>query len=745
LSNDVRIIVSSHGGKAVRDDFDATGKKAGGLGSALSSALRTGALAGGAALAGLGVASLKMAADFETGFAEVKTLLPTLSEEAFGKLQKDIIGVSKEFGIATNQSIPALYQAISAGVPPDNVVEFMGVAAKASIGGVTDLETAVDGITSVVNSYGSEVISAQEASDQMFTAVKLGKTDFTQLSSALFNVIPTASAAGVSFGDVASQLAVITASGTPTSVATTQIRAAMNEATQSGSKFDKAIRELNGVGFAELIKSGKTMPQIFDELRSSMSDEEFTNLRGSAEGFAAVLGITGDKMAAVDDAFQQMATSAGATDAAAKTIQETFSFKLNKAINEAKIALMELGLQALPHVTAALEVVVPWLKDHVPEAAAAVKEVFDDLKPTLESFASAFVTGLDTIREALTPVVEYILGNKIVLIAAITAIGVAILVAFGPGAVAIAALVGLITVIGLVRDNWDELKAKVDEAVGSIITTIEGLPVIGEIAMAVFETLKTLVETYFKGYVLFIETALAEIINIFQFWKAIFSGDWDKAWQEFKEIHETAWNAMLAAAELILGALLTLVQGIPARLLAALGDLGTLLYGAGAALIRGLKDGAESFVTGTVLPFITGLPGRIVAAMGDASGRLWQWGRDLIQGLINGMLSVPIPNPLDLIPDLTPGFEVPGIPGFQSGGTVPGPTGKPRLAVVHGGEQVIPVGGGSDHARDGSAGGSAPIFYIYALDGASVERVIPQIAEALQRHMRGTGAMGLAI
>ena len=67
-------------------------------------------------------------------------------------------------------------------MPPDNVIDFMRTATEASIGGVTDLETAVDGITSVVNAYGEEAISASKASDLMFTAVKLGKTDFTQLS-----------------------------------------------------------------------------------------------------------------------------------------------------------------------------------------------------------------------------------------------------------------------------------------------------------------------------------------------------------------------------------------------------------------------------------------------------------------------------------------------------------------------------------------------------------------------------------
>ena len=32
------------------------------------------------------------------------------------------------------------------------------------------------------------------------------------------------------------------------------------------------------------------------------------------------------------------------------------------------------------------------------------------------------------------------------------------------------------------------------------------------------------------------------------------------------------------------------------------------------------------------------------------------------------------------------------LPGFASGGVVPGPLGAPQLAVVHGGETIIPAG-----------------------------------------------------
>jgi len=101
-------------------------------------------------------------ADFEKGMNEVMTLLPEAGESAFGDLSDQVKDFSKEFGVLPDKVIPSLYQALSAGVPQDNVFEFLKVAQKAAKGGVTELETAVDGISSVVNAYGEEAISATE-------------------------------------------------------------------------------------------------------------------------------------------------------------------------------------------------------------------------------------------------------------------------------------------------------------------------------------------------------------------------------------------------------------------------------------------------------------------------------------------------------------------------------------------------------------------------------------------------------
>ncbi len=159
-----------------------TTKQLEGFGKSVAKVGATAGLAFAATATAVATKGVTAFADFEKGMNEVLTLLPGAGKEAFDRLGDQVKGLSKEMGILPNEVIPALYQSISAGIPEQNVAEFLRVAAMAAKGGITDLETAVDGITSVTNSWGHEVISATEASDLMFTAVRLGKTDFNQMS-----------------------------------------------------------------------------------------------------------------------------------------------------------------------------------------------------------------------------------------------------------------------------------------------------------------------------------------------------------------------------------------------------------------------------------------------------------------------------------------------------------------------------------------------------------------------------------
>ena len=217
----------------------------------------------GVAAAGAAVAAVNMAADFETGMNEVATLAPEVADN-IDALKKGVLDLSTELGTNAVDSTKALYQAISAGVPAGSAIEFLEIASKAAIGGVTDTETAVDGLTTVMNAFKDQNIDAEQAADIMFATVKAGKTDFEQLSASLFNVAPLAAAANVKFEDVSAALATLTAQGTPTSVATTQIRSAIQAIINPSKEMKAVLADMT----EEMVKSGKLTGEQADEYES---------------------------------------------------------------------------------------------------------------------------------------------------------------------------------------------------------------------------------------------------------------------------------------------------------------------------------------------------------------------------------------------------------------------------------------------------------------------------------------------
>ena len=85
---------------------------------------------------------------FDKQIREVYTLMPGMSTKAMDAASGDVWPLAQKVGRVSDEVVPALYQAISAGVPQDNAFEFMRVASDAAAGGVLT-ETAVDGISSV--------------------------------------------------------------------------------------------------------------------------------------------------------------------------------------------------------------------------------------------------------------------------------------------------------------------------------------------------------------------------------------------------------------------------------------------------------------------------------------------------------------------------------------------------------------------------------------------------------------------
>jgi hypothetical protein len=150
-----------------------------------------------------------------------------------------------------------------------------------------------------------------------------------------------------------------------------------------------------------------------------------------------------------------------ASDAAGAN--EKYKDKMNdlkEMIGAKVLPVQELWMKAqIIGLTFLTDQLIPTLEELYAKHWPAVSKVLSDVATTVTgTLWPAFQTGMDTVYPLVKGFVGFILDNEILLIAAISAIGVAIVLALGPISGAALALGGIITSIGLVKDNWQELK-----------------------------------------------------------------------------------------------------------------------------------------------------------------------------------------------------------------------------------------------------------------------------------------------
>jgi TP901 family phage tail tape measure protein len=325
---------------------------------------------GGAILGGMGLA-MKSAADFETAMREVNTMM-NLSSNEFKSFSSDVQAMASDMGVDAVKAAKALYQAISAGVPKENAIDFLKVATKAAIGGVTDTTTAVDGLTTVINAFKMPISEAEHVADVMFTTVKGGKTTMEELSASLFNVAPIAAASGIAFEEVSAALATMTKQGIPTNVATTSLRQALVTMQTPTADMAAALKDLEyESGQAMIAELG--LAGALEKLRgySKGSNETLMRMFGSVEAGQAVLSLTGDSAQMFAADILAMSGAAGASDAAFQEMEKSAARQMEKMQAAFKDIQITIGNVLLPGLNALLGVIKPivaamtdWTREH---------------------------------------------------------------------------------------------------------------------------------------------------------------------------------------------------------------------------------------------------------------------------------------------------------------------------------------------------------------------------------------------
>lgn len=312
---------------------------------AKTSVAAIGAVAGGMAAAG--TAAVTVGKEFETSFAKASTLFGDVNVDT-ENLKKNLLAVSDATGVAASELNESLYSALSAGIDVTEdmagATAFLESSAKLAKAGFTDMDTAVSATAKTLNAYGLDVSEAERIQKVLIQTQNRGITTVDELGASLSQVTPTAAAFGVSFENVGAALSNMTAAGTPTAQATTQLNALIAElgknGTQGAKSLEKAVKgtKYAGMGFKEMMDAGVPLNEVLDMLQASAgrSGLSMVDMFSSIEAGKAALAMSGENSAKFADNLEAMGTSADVVTEAYDKVSDTLETKVGKIQNSAR-------------------------------------------------------------------------------------------------------------------------------------------------------------------------------------------------------------------------------------------------------------------------------------------------------------------------------------------------------------------------------------------------------------------------
>lgn len=391
----------------MRAAFEEVARSVKNVGDTLADWGKKGLVAAGAVGGGL-LGTVKAAGDFEEAFAQVRTLMEGASTKEVEDLRRGILDLSASMGEDLVATTKAAYQALSANVPQDNVLEFLKVAGKAAIAGVSDTETAVNVLTSVVNSYGSALNKygdiaqqAQHESDVLFRTIVKGKIEFTDMGTSLGRVVSGAAAAGVSMEELGAAIATVTAKGSTPEQGITSVNQAITSLIKPTDDAAEAMDRL-GIDYKGFQAGTVSFPKIMDQIAKSTkgSAVEINRMIPDIIGAKAVMQLTAEDGKLFVEFLNDISNSAGSTDAAFAIMARTLNYEMRQGWATFKAMLVEVGTVLMPEATKyfhmftdQLKVFADWIKNNPKEFEAALWRGVDALKTFAMVSAGAFATG----------------------------------------------------------------------------------------------------------------------------------------------------------------------------------------------------------------------------------------------------------------------------------------------------------------------------------------------------------------
>lgn len=339
-----------------------------------------------------GVAATKLAMDFDTTMSRIQGLAGATGAEVAG-MRDRVLQLAGETTVAPQQLAEAMYFIASSGIKGAAAMDALEMSAKASAAGLGDVSVVADAVTSAMNAYGPEVLTAAHATDVLVGIVREGKGEADEMAGQLGRILPFASQLGVSFEDLGAGLAYLTRSSGDSRLATTQLGGALQHMLVPSSQGREALDSvgLSADGLRQMIQQKGLLGALVElDDKFGGSEQKWKALVEEGQAVAGILSLVKNHGEDAAPVFDNLADSAGNTENAFSAFAESAGFGAKQSFAELQVALVEMGDQIIPFVAA------------LAKGGAAVATFFGGLPSSVQIGVLAFAGFAASIGPVLT-------------------------------------------------------------------------------------------------------------------------------------------------------------------------------------------------------------------------------------------------------------------------------------------------------------------------------------------------------
>lgn len=292
---------------------------------------------------------------FDTAMTQVSSLVG-INSNLVNAWRDDVLALGEAYGVSGEQAAQGLYFITSSGVEASDAMAVLDTSAKGAAIGLGTTAQVADVVTSAMNSYGKENITAAHAADVLTVAVREGKGEADQMAGALSRVIPLASSMGVSFEEVSGVMSALTLSGVSADEAATQINALLTSFQKMPANAQRSMKALTGLDYQTVQASLKnrgltaTLKDVYQAFEGN--EDAIGKVFGNVRALRGITGLFGEKEAQTLSIVNQTTNAIGAQDRAMAKTAESASFRLAQSKTELSNAMTSIGASVVPVVSA---------------------------------------------------------------------------------------------------------------------------------------------------------------------------------------------------------------------------------------------------------------------------------------------------------------------------------------------------------------------------------------------------------